>query len=104
MICGDFNIDRRVENVLTRMLMGKNFKQIVQKPTTYRGNCIDHFYHNISEHIKKVVHKLHYPCFSDHEAICVMLKDFIRELRRRGSRTGRNSCVQAAPQEHKKPE
>ena len=75
MICGDFNIDRKVENDLTRMLMGKNFKQIVQKPTTYRGNCIDHFYHNIAEHVKKVEHKLHYPCYSDHEAICVMFKD-----------------------------
>ena len=75
MICGDFNIDRRVENDLTRMLMGKNFKQIVQKPTTYRGNCIDHFYHNIAENVKKVEHKLHYPCYSDHEAICVMFKD-----------------------------
>ena len=79
MICGDFNIDRRVENDLTRMLMGKNFKQIVQKPTTYRGNCIDHFYHNIAENVKKVEHKLHYPCYSDHEAICVMFKDMNKE-------------------------
>ena len=75
MICGDFNTDRRVENDWTRMLRGKNFKQIVQKPTTYRGNCIDHVYHNIAEHVKKVEHKLHYPYYSDHEAICVMIKD-----------------------------
>ena len=75
MICGDFNIDRKVENVLTRMLKGNNFTQIVQKPTTYRGNCIDHFYHNIAERVKKIEHKLHYPYYSDHEAICVMIKD-----------------------------
>ena len=75
MICGDFNIDRTVENDLTRMLGGKSFNQIVQNPTTYRGNCIDHFYHNIAKHVKKVEHKLHYPCYSDHEAICVIIKD-----------------------------
>lgn len=78
MICGDFNIDRRQENVLTRMLKDKNFKQIVQKPTTYRGNCIDHFYHNIPEAVKKVEHKLHNPYYSDHEAVCVMIKDAMK--------------------------
>ena len=75
MICGDFNFNRREENVLTRMLGDRNFKQIVQKPTTYRGNCIDHFYHNISETAKKVEYKLHIPCYSDHGATCVTIND-----------------------------
>ena len=75
MICGDFNIDRREENELTRMLRDKKFKQIVQKPTTFRGNCIDHFYHNISEAAKKVEYNLQTPYYSDHAAICVMIED-----------------------------
>ena len=75
MICGDFNFDRREENVLTTLLGHRNFKQIVQKPTTYRGYCIDHFYHNIPETAKKVEYKLHIPYYSDHGATCVMIND-----------------------------
>ena len=75
MICGDFNIDRREENVLTRMLAGKNLRQIVHKPTTYRGYCIDHFYHNISEATKIIECKLHNVYYSDHAAVCVTVKN-----------------------------
>ena len=74
-ICGDFNFDQREENILTRMLGDGNFKQIVLKPTTYRGYCIDHCYHNISETAKKIDTKLHFPYYSDHGAICVMIDD-----------------------------
>ena len=73
MICGDFNFNQCEENALTKMLARKKFKQVIKKPTTYRGNCIDHFYHNIPEHVKKVEYKLHYPYYSDHEAICAMI-------------------------------
>ena len=75
MICGDFNMDQKAENDLTRMLRRKFFKQIVTKPTTYRGNCIDHFYHNISETAKKIDYNVHCVYYSDHGALCVMLKD-----------------------------
>ena len=75
MICGDFNFDQREENILTRMLGDRSLKQIVQKPTTYRGYCIDHFYHNMSETVKKNDCKLHIPYYSDHGAICVMIND-----------------------------
>ena len=74
-LCGDFNFDRKVENDLTRMLTSKKFKQTVQQPTTYRGYCIDHVYHNIPIAVKKVNHKLHYPYYSDHEAVCVMIEN-----------------------------
>ena len=75
MICGDFNFEQKEENALTKMLGDKKINQIVQKPTTYRGYCIDHFYHSIPEAAKKVDHMLHYPYYSDHGAICVMIKD-----------------------------
>ena len=75
MICGDFNMDKREVNDFTRMLSGKQFRQIVQKPTTYRGNCIDHFYHNISESAKVINYKMHYPYYSDHGGLCVAINN-----------------------------
>ena len=75
MICGDFNMDQKVENDLTRMLRGKFFKQIINKPTTYRGYCIDHFYHNISATAKKIDYNLHSVYYSDHGALCVTIKE-----------------------------
>ena len=69
-LCGDFNFDRMVENEFTRMVRSKKLRQIVQEPTTYRGYCIDHVYHNGG---KGFTYKLHYPYYSDHEAVCVRL-------------------------------
>ena len=72
-LCGDFNFYRRTDNDLTKMLRSKKFKQIVQEPTTYRGYCIDHVYHNIPDDGDKVLYEVHYPFYSDHEAICVRI-------------------------------
>ena len=72
-LCGDVNFDRTVENELTRMLRSKNFRQIVEEPTTYRGYCIDHFYHNFPDNDPEIQYKLHYPYYSDHEAVCVRM-------------------------------
>ena len=74
-ICGDFNFDRRVANSFTKMLVKHRFKQIVQEPTHILGNCIDHVYHNIPLTVKKVNHRLHYPYYSDHEAVFVMIEN-----------------------------
>ena len=76
-LCGDFNFDRKVVNGFTRMIRSKNFMQIVQEPTTYRGYCIDHVYHNIPEKgAKAVLYKLHYTYYSDHEAVCIRIPLF----------------------------
>ena len=75
-LCGDFNFDQKKENDFTRMLKTKKFKQIIKEPTTYRGFCIDHFYHNISDNGENLLYKLHYPCYSDHEAMCVRMPIF----------------------------
>ena len=70
-ICGDFNFDCKKENEFTVMMKSKKFKQIVEKPTTYRGYCIDHFYHNKPDSGERINYKLHHPYYSDHEAVCV---------------------------------
>ena len=72
-VCGDFNFDQKVENEFTKMMRNKKFKQIIKKATTYRGYCIDHVYHNNPDGGKIIKHKLHYPYYSDHEAVCVRL-------------------------------
>ena len=74
-MCGDFNFDQEEENDLTKMFRCKKFKQIVQKPTTYRGYCIDHFYHNLFEPVETAEYMLHHTYFSDHDAICVIITE-----------------------------
>ena len=74
-ICGDFNFDRKEKNALSQILTAKNFKQIVEMPTTYRGNCIDHVYHNLSEDMETAECLLRHTYFSDHDAVCVMITD-----------------------------
>ena len=74
-ICGDFNFERSMANSLTRMLVKHRFTQIVQEPTHILGGCIDHVYHNIPVSVKRVNHKLYYPYYSDHEAVCVMIEN-----------------------------
>ena len=71
-VCGDFNFDytKDPQNSLRVMLEKKGFTQIVTKPTTIRGNCIDHFYvRGISP-----THHIYYPYYGNHEAVCVLVK------------------------------
>ena len=71
-ICGDFNFDyyKDPQNPLRVMLEKRGFTQIVTKPTTIHGNCIDHVY------VRGIdpTHHIYYPYYSNHEAICVMVK------------------------------
>ena len=71
-ICGDFNYDywRESNDHMRTALDKKKFTQIVTVPTTLRGNCVDHAYVRGITHR----HKIHYPYYSDHEAVCVMVK------------------------------
>ena len=52
------------------------FQQIVREPTTYRGYCIDHVYHNLTDKEGEIVYKLHYIGYSDHEAVCIRMWNF----------------------------
>ena len=53
------------------MMKGLEFKQIVTEATNIFGNCIDHVY--ITNEFKYKC-LLHYPYYTDHEAVCVMLE------------------------------
>ena len=73
-ICGDFNFDtlKPSNHPLYKCLTTKlGFLQIVKQPTSIHGHCIDHAY--IRGKIS-TRYKLHYPYYSDHEAVCIMLK------------------------------
>ena len=71
-ICGDFNFNYWKEpNNPVRVMLGKRgFSQVVTMPTNIYGTTIDHVY------VKGILQKyfLHYPYYSDHEAVCVRLK------------------------------
>ena len=75
-LCGDYNFDQRRENHFTQMLKTKKFQQIVREPTTYRGYCIDHVYHNLTDKEGEIEYKLHYIGYSDHEAVCIRMWNF----------------------------
>ena len=72
-ICGDFNIDYRKSpsNLISAQLKELGFHQIVTEPTTIRGSCLDHVYVGRT---LEAIHKLHYPYYSDHEAIRVVVR------------------------------
>ena len=74
-ICGDFNIDYKREHVLSQTLANLEFDQIVDTPTHIQGHILDHFYIRYPNILKKCF--LHSPYYSDHDAICVVLKKTI---------------------------
>ena len=74
-ICGDFNFNQMEENELTKMMRRNGFKQIVKEPTHILGRCIDHVYHNMDENVKKIDYLLQYNWYSDHDTVCVMMRD-----------------------------
>ena len=74
LICGDFNLDYRANrrNLVSTRLEAMGFQQLIKVPTTIHGSCLDHVYVKMINVVNK--HKLYYPYYTDHEAICVMLK------------------------------
>ena len=73
LICGDlnFNFLREPRHKISVMLSQLGFQQIVRQPTTIHGSCLDHVYLRSKFMFK---YQLHYPYYSDHECICIMLK------------------------------
>lgn len=71
-VCGDFNIDYRKapNNAFSQAMEKIGFSQIVKVPTIMHGTTIDHVY------IRNMQSKyfLHYPYYTLHEAVCVVLK------------------------------
>ena len=72
-ICGDLNFNylKEPKHRIAGMLQGLGFHQKVKEPTTIYGSCLDHVYLRTKCLYK---YSLHYPYFSDHECICLMLK------------------------------
>ena len=76
-IMGDINIDVISEpnNMFTTSLERNGFSLKLRKPTHILGGCIDHFYlrevSNISVKCTTTIHPIYY---SDHDALCSILK------------------------------
>ena len=74
-ICGDFNMAPNVNShnfeILTAILTKAGFQQIVNRPTHIKGNMLDHMY---IRGITVKNHDLHHPHYSDHDAICAVVK------------------------------
>ena len=78
LVCGDFNFNflKEPRHKIAILLKKLGFQQIVRYPTTIYGSCLDHVYLRTN-----FLHKcrLHYPYYSDHECICIMLKKQIKK-------------------------
>ena len=76
-ILGDFNEDTgsprycRIEHLFATF----GFNQIVRKPTTDSGTCIDHVYCNI--HNQDIIVDIHDIYYSDHDMVLVSLQSSI---------------------------
>ena len=74
-VCGDMNIAfepaKPCSNKLSDEMYRKGFKQVVTYPTHVKGNILDHMY------VRSVVRplwRLHYPYYSDHDAVMLLLR------------------------------
>ena len=74
-VCGDMNIafepSKPCSNQLSDKMNRKRFKQVVTYPTHIKGNILDHMYVRCPV---QPLWKLHYPYYSDHDAIMLILR------------------------------
>ena len=78
-VCGDMNISynpsQPSDNILSLNMIKNGFKQLVTYPTHIKGNILDHLYLRFPpDSLIPPLHRLHYPYYSDHDAILLMLK------------------------------
>ena len=75
-VLGDFNIDllKQPENMLSQSLKGLGFKQLVLQATHISGSLIDHVYAFLPNGEQCELFKIHPLYYSDHDAICFILK------------------------------
>ena len=72
-ICGDFNLHGKQQHFFISQLQKRGFQQYVDKPTHIQGNMLDLFFAKFSN-LKVLSMFLHYPYYSDHDAICTHLQ------------------------------
>jgi exonuclease III len=72
-ITGDFNIDfaQFPKNPLSKKLSYSDIKQVVNHPTHRQGNILDHVYCHENDYVRYFIHPVYY---SDHEALCSIIK------------------------------
>ena len=79
-VCGDMNIHFNPhsprDNHLTSSLYDRGFVQLVTQATHIKGHVLDHMYVKSCPNVKmkKPLYQLHYPYYSDHDAVLLMLK------------------------------
>ena len=78
-VCGDMNIpynpSQPSDNLLSLNMIKNGFEQLVSYPTHIKGNILDHLYLRYPpDTLIPPLHRLHFPYFSDHDAILLMLK------------------------------
>ena len=75
-VLGDFNIDllKQPENIFSHSMEGLGFKQLVLQSTHISGSLIDHVYAFLPNGEQCEVFKIHPLYYSDHDAICFILK------------------------------
>ena len=73
-VLGDFNFNPDKTNILTKKFKEWNYSQQINNPTHRDGNVIDHIY--VSEELlEHSVCDLHYVYYSDHQGVCITLKN-----------------------------
>ena len=78
-VCGDMNIpynpSQPSDNLLSLNMINNGFKQLVGYPTHIKGNILDHLYLRYPpDTLIPPLHRMHYPYYSDHDAVLLMLK------------------------------
>ena len=73
-VLGDFNFNPDKTNILTRKFKEWNYSQQINNPTHRDGNIIDHVYVS-QELLEHSVCDLHYVYYSDHQGVCLTLKN-----------------------------
>ena len=69
MIIGDFNLDAREFDVLTKHFIENDMVQLVKEPTHIEGRVIDHLW--VSKNFPKLKLNLEYPYYTQHKSLVI---------------------------------
>jgi hypothetical protein len=84
-VCGDLNINylKSAENIFSKKLTSLGFKQIVKEPTHKEGSLLDHMYLYTPAEEFEVTEIFQHPLyFSDHDAICLQIKQNLKQRKK----------------------
>ena len=85
-VCGDFNLCfiEKKENVVTKMLEGLGFIQLVKEATHFKGGHIDHVYSNHDPEMFIIDMMMYSPYYTsrDHDALCITITRCVKSSQR----------------------